>query len=382
MRKYIYTIISFATTISLVACGNTSDTSNENPSNTVDTAVQSVNVSPAESESSDTEEHTEASSSESPWTVDEDGNIVVDGLNLYSFPIDRVYQAASKYGKILTFKVNNGHLNMHINKDGVSWSVDIYPEEESGCVNAFFSSGSDKDTGDERFLDKEDFLREVVSELFDESNKDTFVSRLEEIKSEDKNVEYGYNTEIAIGSDIEGFMSITKNSVDTQISIKYGPGIPVTTEDETDEPSIEDVPYIIDGINFGGFYNHTTAESIYDIIEEKADYDSLKVFAFTKDGPLTILSDGDSLIQDEQNEDYIYTYYSPKPISDVKRIREGAYVETFDRIYNLYPHVAAFEKTYDLKGDNVPMGVKVTYEDGTEDSITIYVTKDYGEGVR
>ena len=63
--------------------------------------------------------------------------------------------------------------------------------------------------------------------------------------------------------------------------------------------------------------------------------------------------------------------YSPKKIADVEQIDGNQYF--MDR-WGIEKGVVVLIAYSDV-GENVPLGVNVTYEDGTKESITIYVTK-------
>ncbi len=127
---------------------------------------------------------------------------------------------------------------------------------------------------------------------------------------------------------------------------------------------------VIDDIDFSGFFDGNTMEGR--IIKEQAKYDSLKIFAIS-DKKVYILSDGDKFSEGE-NDEYVYWYYGPKDVLSMEKVQENS---TFSDDTSVYRgQVLATEELYDIPGNDIPVGIHVKYEDGTEESITIYVTKE------
>lgn len=138
----------------------------------------------------------------------------------------------------------------------------------------------------------------------------------------------------------------------------------------------DDNSNVVDGIDYREFYNGVP---ITRVITEQATYNTLKVIVTSGYGGKNetvemTLSDGDSLLMESEKGDYAMYYYSPKKVTHVEKLeRNDEYL--IDMSEDGGAVVAA--GTITKKGENVPTGIKVTYEDGTEDSITIYVTKNY-----
>ena len=129
---------------------------------------------------------------------------------------------------------------------------------------------------------------------------------------------------------------------------------------------------VVDGIDFSEFFAET--RMVGAIIMDQAKYDTLKVFACSEEDGVYVLSDGDKFTQKEGCR-YVYYYYSPKDPVAVERMLEES---DFSDVINLYKGkiLAIEELDSSSTGNEIPIGVNVKYKDGTEDSITIYVTKE------
>ncbi len=42
----------------------------------------------------------ESEEEETPWEIDEDGNVIAEGINLYHFPIEELYKVVESIGEI------------------------------------------------------------------------------------------------------------------------------------------------------------------------------------------------------------------------------------------------------------------------------------------
>ena len=133
----------------------------------------------------------------------------------------------------------------------------------------------------------------------------------------------------------------------------------------------EDNP-VVDGIDFSEYY--TSNQPVGYAMNEQAKYDTLKVFvASDKDG-IHILSDGDKFTQKDGCK-YVYWYYGPKAPSSIEQTQKES--DFYDATSTFGGKVLAYEELHSgLTGEDMPVGIQVKYEDGTEDSITIYVTKE------
>lgn len=152
-----------------------------------------------------------------------------------------------------------------------------------------------------------------------------------------------------------------------------------TTPDEDvadPEPVEEDDPNVIDGIDFTEFHNGN--EALPKILSEQSDkLDTLEIIAVKDMHVQAILHDGDYITQDDGN----YSFYvcSPKaftsitPIDSKQHCYEQKDLGITEESVVIYCVNIGFA---DIVEDE-PCGVTVTFEDGTEETITIYVTKDY-----
>lgn len=136
----------------------------------------------------------------------------------------------------------------------------------------------------------------------------------------------------------------------------------------------------VDGINYREFYNGVP---ITQVITEQATYDTLKVIvtsgygagAGAQETVEMTLSDGDSLTMDSEKGIYALYYYAPQKVTHLEKVEPNK--EYFFDMSDYSDNKVVAAGTVKGKAENAPFGIKVTYEDGTEDSITIYVTKDY-----
>ncbi len=109
-------------------------------------------------------------------------------------------------------------------------------------------------------------------------------------------------------------------------------------------------------------------------MQQQAKYDHLRIVVISDSKAEAILADGDSIVQEEENGNYNMFIYVPKKIVSMEKIG-GDEVYLVD---SSYPSIAGlFFIEYEVTGTDIEAGVNVTYEDGTQESITIYVTKDY-----
>ena len=146
---------------------------------------------------------------------------------------------------------------------------------------------------------------------------------------------------------------------------KEEPAQPVVeeTKEEPETVAVEN-PYVIDGVDYTAYYN---GEFLTTIIEEKVEYDTLKVYIINEGQIYGIMSDGDTVEIEEKHDPYIFIYYSPKPVVKIETIGETS---TFVESNKDYKKTIGQGYYYPgEKGNKV--GIKVTYEDGTEDSIVI-----------
>ena len=143
-------------------------------------------------------------------------------------------------------------------------------------------------------------------------------------------------------------------------------------EPEVTEEVVEDNPNVIDGIDFTEF-NEGDA-SFFDIMENYPNNDNLKLIALSDKRVEAILEDGDSIIQEKDNGEYTFFFYTSKDVKSVYKI--GGKDVSADIAE--YPNIRGYCFVKDeVTGTDIECGATVTYEDGTEESITIYVTKDY-----
>ena len=150
-------------------------------------------------------------------------------------------------------------------------------------------------------------------------------------------------------------------------------------QEEKIETSVDEVsnPNIIDGIDFTSF--NLGSELIFEPMG-KIEYDSLRWIVIANHKVETILSDGNLFKQHEELGRYTFYLYSPKKVVSVTPGNDITIVNkldggTFGNVH--YDGLFMAEVEPNLVGKNLEIGVIVTYEDGMEDTLTIYVTKEY-----
>ena len=149
---------------------------------------------------------------------------------------------------------------------------------------------------------------------------------------------------------------------------------PKEKEESVTEPTTEttEISDIINGIDFSSF---NSGESDLDtIIEEQVTYDTLIVIWMDEKEHIVkgMLSDGDSLVVDWHKDTCRLRYYAPKDWERVEQIGEGAFfpaMKSSKSVADWVSYVIPLET-----GDNIPLGVNVTYKDGTEESLTLNAT--------
>lgn len=175
----------------------------------------------------------------------------------------------------------------------------------------------------------------------------------------------------------------TEEVVEPEVTEETAPTEEVV-EPEVTEEVVEDNPNVIDGIDFTDMYNKQAP--LEDVIDKQAKYDTMRIFAVSGGHVYAILQDGDYFTQDEENINnstfgyYSYFIYAPKKIVNIEKIGGNDisfYTQSDLEIDSSSKVVGSCGVRYESTGTDLECGAKVTYEDGTEETITIFVTKDY-----
>lgn len=149
----------------------------------------------------------------------------------------------------------------------------------------------------------------------------------------------------------------------------------VAEEPKVEESEVKEEPAenenVVGGIDFTDNKKYGTPN--IEIINKKANFDEPKVivasnYAMLDETVEAVLSSGESVTCDSQKGTYVFYYYVPKTVSQIKRTDDGIN----DLLYEHKSVVAA--RICDKKCENTPYEITVTYEDGTEETITVYVT--------
>ena len=161
---------------------------------------------------------------------------------------------------------------------------------------------------------------------------------------------------------------VTEEPKAEESEVKEEPAAEVSVE------PVEEESDIIDGIDFSSYNNEGEYENLDAIIKEQ-NYDSLKAVVIDGEEQVVrnILSDGDSIVI-EAREFCILRYYAPKEVSRLEQIGPGACADfSSDKEFSA---LAIWDSvTLPLeKGENVPIGIKVTYADGSEETLELNAT--------
>ena len=148
----------------------------------------------------------------------------------------------------------------------------------------------------------------------------------------------------------------------------------VEVADETDaaEPKKTLIPGIdvIDGIDFSRY--NEKKESIEEIMPELRQYDTLHVFVSTYyGGAEAILASNNLFRQHKELGSYQYYLVFPKEPKMVN-VSQNVHLNVFDGLYCF-----TFLHGDDIQGDNIEVDIDVTYEDESEETCKLYVTKEY-----
>ncbi len=146
------------------------------------------------------------------------------------------------------------------------------------------------------------------------------------------------------------------------------------------EPVVEDDPNVIDGIDFSGYNNGQ--ERLY-VPVLNMTYDSLRVLVLADDHAVAILKDGESFEMQDEDVYYIYEIFVPKEASEVEYSesvhsgKNNLFTETEDEIAFSKVMPFNFRLLEDTSGENMEYTISVKYVDGTEETITLYITKEF-----
>ena len=172
------------------------------------------------------------------------------------------------------------------------------------------------------------------------------------------------------------------------------------TEAPTPTEEVKKSSSVIDGINFG-IYN--TGDPITFVSELQMNYDSLRVvvlhggdgmYAFSGGKGIAkaeaILKDGDKFVMTLDDSlaypgDYYFAFYTPKMYKDweLNSTTEGVvtgnlyYEDSFASIKNAKMLCQVLKIENDITMEDGELSITVSYEDDTQETITVYITKDY-----
>lgn len=141
---------------------------------------------------------------------------------------------------------------------------------------------------------------------------------------------------------------------------------------EISETTDQNSSYIIDGIDFSGY--NAGEEGLQELMA-KMQYDSLRILVTTfYSGAIDVLAD-ENLYTMQKGRGYIYYIVFPK---DPAEVNAGDSV-TLEHIesYGAYD-IYSFTMN-NIVGENIKVPIDVIYTDGTEETVTIYITKEFDD---
>ena len=178
----------------------------------------------------------------------------------------------------------------------------------------------------------------------------------------------------------------TTTPAPTQVAEVKPTEAPVATEAPapTEEPTPTEAPtptesqYMVDGYDFAEFYE--SGAKVEEIVQDWTD-DSVRVIvkAWGKK-IIAVLEDGDSFVMEEAvgGSHFSFDMYVPRKANGVTTTVDKSFLRLHknDR-ENTEKLPFYFGIDDDATGTDVECPITITYEDGTEETITIYITKEY-----
>jgi len=156
---------------------------------------------------------------------------------------------------------------------------------------------------------------------------------------------------------------------------------PIPTPEPTENPNI------VDGIDFSEFVPY--GKSLYAIMYEW-DYDEIRIVVagdgdgVTVNGVKAVLKDGDSYEMSLEKARYgeVFFMYAPKPVKSIS-VADGEGFINLDKTVSLNKEAYKVKLPCDFSvppkttGTNVEVSITFKYEDGTDETITVYITKEH-----
>lgn len=151
--------------------------------------------------------------------------------------------------------------------------------------------------------------------------------------------------------------------------------VEVTTNSEVSEPVFEEpsevvseeVSEIVDGVQMVYYETYEDFLTFFENLQEPV----IAVFHFTEhvEEGQAILYDGARYIL---SENFIVTVKTPEIISSMESSNKYVYISDYD-----YKGSHEWDITLETTGTDIEVPLTITYEDGTTDTLTVYITKDW-----
>ncbi|MBO6206716.1 MAG: hypothetical protein J6O73_07225 [Lachnospiraceae bacterium] len=154
----------------------------------------------------------------------------------------------------------------------------------------------------------------------------------------------------------------------------------------TEEPTPTEAPtptkssYMVDGYDFAEFYE--SGASVDEVVQNWTE-DSVRVIVKARNKNIeAVLKDGDSFVMDESvGAYYSFAIYVPKKAANATTTADKSlmriYKTELENAENREKMPYVFNIDDDITGTDLECPITITYEDGTEETITIYITKEY-----
>ena len=162
--------------------------------------------------------------------------------------------------------------------------------------------------------------------------------------------------------------------------------IPTQKPDPTPEPTPEPTenPNIVDGIDFSeagspGPYSMSLAALMYEW-----DYDEIKIVVVGNRWVEAVLKNGDSyeMSLEKAEDGETFYMYAPKPVKSISIANGERFIDINKNLYTIAEEHRVkvpcnFRIPLTTTGTNVEVSITFKYEDGTDETITVYITKEH-----
>ncbi len=175
----------------------------------------------------------------------------------------------------------------------------------------------------------------------------------------------------AEGTTPEATSSEMVSEVETEvISEEVAEDVSEEVVSEEVEEEVSEMPEIVDGVQV---VYYDTWEKLYDYVYdyiETVDETVLVVFSFnhSENGQLIVYNGAHFTLE----EDFVMTFKSSKTITSITSEKGSVLISDYDYEGYYEWDIGLYEE-----GTDIEVPLVITYEDGTEENFTVYITKDW-----